>query len=100
LANWIAKENDQTFYHSLVTGRPSDIRRSLMHSQRASADGAELLFGFDEYVAVWVHEDGSEWLIRDLICIRVVEALAANGFLAKHPELTFEHRDVSEKAFQ
>jgi CRISPR-associated protein Cst1 len=90
LAGWIRNKHDKGLYRSLMMDKPSDLRHSLMRVQRASAQGAQLLFGLDEYATVWLHEDGDEWLIRDLVCIRVVELLAGTGFFSANPELTPE----------
>jgi hypothetical protein len=80
--------------------KPADLRHSLMRVQRVSAQGAAPLFGLDEYATVWLHEDGDEWLIRDLVCIRVVEALAASGFFGANPELVPENLQMTEETIQ
>jgi hypothetical protein len=57
----------------------------LRRVQRESASG-EILFGLDEYRDVWLHDDGDAYLVRDLVCIRVVERLHGLGYFASHPE--------------
>ena len=96
LAGWIRNKNDKALYRSLVMDKPSDLRHSLMRVQRASAEGAQPLFGLDEYATVWLHEDGDEWLIRDLICIRVVEALSGTDFFAANPGFVPEELEKAE----
>ncbi len=55
--------------------------------RRGQARASErLLFGLDEYARVWLHEDGDEFLVRDLVAIRVVERLAEIGYFNEHPE--------------
>jgi CRISPR-associated protein Cst1 len=100
LAVWIQKNHDKSLYRSLAMDRPGDLRRSLMRAQRASTEGTQLLFGLDEYATVWLRDDGNEWLIRDLICIRVVEVLAAGGFFDVHPGLMLEKLGTSEETIQ
>ncbi len=84
VAGWIIQKNDRRLYRSLTLDRPWDLRQALLRAQR---DG--LPFGLDEYAVVWLHEDDSradESLIRDLICIRVVEKLREGKYFDKHPE--------------
>jgi CRISPR-associated protein Cst1 len=84
LASWIQEKNDRSLYRSLTFDRPWELRQTLLRAQR---DG--LPFGLDEYAAVWLHEDESrtdEALIRDLVCIRVVERLRDGKYFDKHPE--------------
>jgi hypothetical protein len=100
LAGWIGSKHDKRLYRSLTMDKPTDLRHSLMRVQRVSAQGAAPLFGLDEYAMVWLHEDGDEWLIRDLVCIRVVEALAASGFFGANPELVPENLEMTEETIQ
>lgn len=100
LAGWIQNKHDKGLYRSLAMDKPSDLRHSLMRVQRASAERGHPLFGLDEYATVWLHEDGDEWLIRDLVCIRVVEALAASGFFGANPGLVPEELGTTEEAIQ
>lgn len=100
LAEHIRHANDKALYRSLVMDKLSDLRRVLMRAQRESAKGKDLLFGLNEYATVWLHEDGDEWLVRDLICIRVVEVLAARDFFAVHPTLVPEELTETEETIQ
>jgi hypothetical protein len=55
-----------------------------------------LLFGLDEYATVWLHDDRDAYLIRDLICIRVVEKLHEHGWFKQHPEDALDKDTDSE----
>ncbi len=75
LAQWIHDKNDRKLERALFMSRDlRDLRRQLLRSQAASVQ-ANLLFGLEEYATVWLHEDGDQYLVRDLVCIRVVEKL-------------------------
>lgn len=100
LAGWIQEKHDKRLYRSLAMDKPSDLRHSLMRVQRAGAEGGQPLFGLDEYATVWLHEDGDEWLIRDLVCIRVVETLAAAGFFGVNPGLLPEDLGTKTETIQ
>jgi CRISPR-associated protein Cst1 len=79
LALWIHEKNDRKLERALFMTRDlRDLRRQMLRAQSASAAGA-LLFGLDEYATVWLHEDGDQYLVRDLVCIRVVERLHELG---------------------
>lgn len=90
LAEWIAKKNDKRLYRSLMMDRGSDLRRVLRLLQQESAKAGNILFGLDEYASVWLHEEGGDWLVRDLICIRVVEKLAEQKFFDQNPDAVVE----------
>jgi CRISPR-associated protein Cst1 len=85
LADHIERANDRRLYRALTLDKLHEVRRALLSAQRRSAQG-QILFGLDEYATVWLHEDGDEFLVRDLVTIRVVERLAALGYFASHPE--------------
>jgi len=79
LAQWIYHKNDRKLERALFTARElRDLRRQMLRAQGASAEST-LLFGLDEYATVWLHEDGDQYLARDLVCIRVVEKLHELG---------------------
>jgi len=91
LADWISQKHDRNLYRALAYERPWDLRQRLLRAQR---DG--LPFGLDEYAAVWLHEDDSrsdENLVRDLVCIRVVERLYELKYFDSHPEDRVENSD-------
>jgi hypothetical protein len=90
IAQRIQAENDRGLFREMLFGRLSDVRKALLGAQRKSAKDGALLFGLDEYATVWMHEDGDEWLVRDLVCIRVVEKLTELGYFTAHPEDALE----------
>lgn len=94
LAQWIFDKTDKKLYHALVFDRLGELQHALRRVQRESAGGT-LLFGLDEYREVWLHEDGDGYLVRDLLCIRIVERLHELGYFSRHPEdaLTTEEAD-------
>lgn len=90
LAQQIQGQNDRRLFRALMyASKPYEVRQALLASQRESASRA-LLFGLDEYAAVWLHADGDEYLVRDLVCLRVVEQLSTQGFFEAHPEEQLE----------
>ena len=100
LAAWIQNKFDKSLYRSLMMDRPGDLRHALMRAQRSSAKAGEPLFGLDDYIKVWLHEDGDEYLVRDLVCIRVVETLTASGFFKENPSLVPEDLATGEETIQ
>lgn len=97
LAAWIHSKTDKKLYNALTYGARSELLHALRRVQRESA-GRELLFGLDEYRDVWLHDDGDAYLVRDLVCIRVVERLHELGYFAEHPEEALEARDADVDA--
>jgi CRISPR-associated protein Cst1 len=89
LADHIARTNDRKLYRSLVFDRPYEVRSALMSAQRRTVPD-RLLFGLNEFATVWLHEDGDEFLVRDLISIRVVERLSEAGYFRENPEDVIE----------
>ena len=85
LANWIHDKHARPLYNALAYERSWELRQTLLRAQR---EGMPL--GLDEYAAVWLHEDdggrADEGLIRDLVCLRVVERLNELGYFTAHPE--------------
>jgi CRISPR-associated protein Cst1 len=80
LAVHIKQKHDRKLRHALFYGDLPRLRHTLRAAQRESLqDGTPPLFGLDEYAEVWLHEDGDERLVRDLLCIRVVERLHELG---------------------
>ena len=89
LAEHIKTRNDKKLFGDVVRAdRAWEFRNALTKAQRneANANG-RLLFGLDEYLAVFEADDSigrTDWsLIRDLISIRLVEQLHKSGFLTK-----------------
>lgn len=100
LAGWIHGKNDRRLYRSLMFDKLFEMQQALRRAQRESARG-ELLFGLDEYTTVWLHQDDDAFLVRDLICIRVVESLEELGYYRDNPEDKLEdanNEDIEEQA--
>jgi CRISPR-associated protein Cst1 len=93
LAMHIARSNDRRFFQEIVFGRrPWEVRNAVTKAQRDEArERNYLLFGLDEYLDVFEADDAvgiSDWaLIRDLVSIRLVEALHARRFFEERSEL-------------
>ena len=98
VADFIAKKNDRKLWRSLAFEKLSEFQNRLRRAQQQSAGGADgLLFGLDEYTAVWLHDDRDAYLIRDLICIRTVERLHAQGWFKQHPEDALDKEDLENE---
>jgi CRISPR-associated protein Cst1 len=89
LAEHIRLRNNKRLFRDIVrVDRAYEFRNALTKAQRNEADAnGRLLFGLDEYLAVFEADDSvgrADWsLIRDLISIRLVEQLHKAGFLTK-----------------
>jgi CRISPR-associated protein Cst1 len=89
LAQHIVSRNDKRLFNTIVRAeRAFEFRNALTKAQRNEASANDrLLFGLDEYIAVFEADDAVgrlEWnLIRDLISIRLVEQIQKSGFLSK-----------------
>jgi CRISPR-associated protein Cst1 len=87
LAAFIEKRNDAPFFQKITFARyPWILRGELVKAQRKQfLQAKDLLFALDDYVEVFEAEDNSgaaNWsLVRDLICIRLVEQLHKSGWL-------------------
>ncbi|MGA2186096.1 MAG: hypothetical protein ABSH47_24030 [Bryobacteraceae bacterium] len=87
LAAYIEKRNDAPFFRKITFARyPGILRGELVKAQRKEfLQAKDLLFALDDYVEVFEAEDNSgaaNWsLVRDLICIRLVEQLQKTGWL-------------------
>ncbi len=90
LADHISRTKDRKLYRSLVFDRLHEVRSALLSAQRRTAAESRVLFGLDEYASVWLHEDGDEFLVRDLITIRVVERLGEAGYFRSNPDDAIE----------
>ena len=86
LAGWIENENDRKLLRALTFDKPWELRSALLRAQRESAK-THLLFGLDEFSNVWLSQEGDEYLVRDLVCLRVIERLHSSGYLTAHPEV-------------
>ena len=102
LADHIRTRNDKKLFGEILrTARAYEFRNALSKAQRNEArDNNRLLFGLDEYLAVFEADEGIgrvDWnLIRDLISIRLVEQLQKSGFLSK--EMLQEPEQEQENA--
>jgi len=102
LAEHIRRRNDKGLFRSVVYAKAAwEFRNALTKAQRNEAQSnSQLLFGLDEYLAVFEAEGSVgrlEWsLTRDLISIRLVEQLYKLGFLSK--DLLGEEEEVEEAA--
>lgn len=87
LAKYIQTRNDAPFFRRITYARyPWILRGELVKAQRNEfLKGSDLLFSLDEYIAVFEGDDTAgvaDWsLVRDLICIRLVEQLHKEGWL-------------------
>jgi len=101
LASYIQTRNDDPFLKRITYAtKPWVLRGELVKAQRKSAKGADLLFSLDEYLQVFEAEDSigvADWsLVRDLICIRLIELLHKNGWLTAE-KLKAEEAEEDEK---
>ncbi len=95
LADWISQKRDRNLYRALTYEPPWELRRRLLRAQREG-----LPLGLDEYATVWLHEDDTradENLVRDLVCVRVVERLHEVKYFDNHPEERLEAGDDSDE---
>ncbi len=97
LAEWISQKGDKRLYRALVFEKFSELQHHLRRVQRESA-GSALLFGLDEYRNVWLHEDGDRYLVRDLVCIRLIEKLDELGYFKAHPEDVVDAEEQEREA--
>ena len=102
LAAYIEKRNDAPFFQKITFARyPWILRGELVKAQRKEfLQAKDLLFALDDYVEVFEAEDNSgaaNWsLVRDLICIRLIEILHKNGWLTAE-KLKAEEAEEDEK---
>jgi CRISPR-associated protein Cst1 len=89
LGELIEQHNDRRLFRELVfTEKEWPYRAILTKVQRRYAQEKHaLLFGFDQYLDIFLANDGEKsvnWsLVRDLISIRLVEQLFSRGFFAR-----------------
>lgn len=102
LAGHVATTNDTRLFRDVVFGqRPWEVRNALTKAQRDEARKQDrLLFGLQEYLDVFEADDAvglADWsLTRDLVSIRLVEALHERGFFRERPEALKEAEDGKE----
>jgi CRISPR-associated protein Cst1 len=87
LAEHIAEKNDRKAFRAITFAqRPWELRNALEKTQRNEyLANQRLLFSFDDYINVFEAEENAgfaDWsLIRDLICIRLIEQLHKKRWL-------------------
>jgi hypothetical protein len=87
LADYVAEKNDRRIFRSITFAKkPWELRNALEKAQRNEyLKNQTLLFSFDEYINVFEAEDNAaftDWsLVRDLICIRMIEQLYRKNWL-------------------
>lgn len=89
LAAHIQAKKDKKLFKALTYRKLHEVRSSLRRAQLETPG----LFGLDEYATVWLHEDGNEFLVRDLVCIRLVEKLHELGYFRENPEDELDRLD-------
>jgi hypothetical protein len=97
LAGWIDSKNDRKLHHALAFERPRELRGQLLRIQRESTNGP-LLFGLEEFAGVWLHPERDEYLVRDLVCLRVVEKLHELGWYSENPDEILEGQEAGAPA--
>jgi CRISPR-associated protein Cst1 len=101
LAQFVQATNDRQFLREVLYGEKEwHVRNALVKAQRRSTKSS-LLFGLDDYVEVFMADDGmgrESWgLIRDLVVIRLVETLHTSGYFGDKSSL-LEEPAASEDA--
>jgi CRISPR-associated protein Cst1 len=108
LAAYIQQQNDKRFFRNFyVIGRYDYLRNVLIKANTEHVKrGNKPFLALDSYISVF--EEGDEvaradWrLARDLVLIRMVEQLYANGWLGANqdalPEKTTEEEEIPEQA--
>jgi CRISPR-associated protein Cst1 len=102
LAQYIAEKNDRGAFRALTFAeRPWELRNALEKAQRKEyLSNQKLLFSFDDYIKVFEAEDNAgfaDWsLMRDLICIRLIEQLHKAKWLIPE-DLKSEATNETEK---
>jgi CRISPR-associated protein Cst1 len=92
LADYIVNDNDRRFFHVFLTARSyGDLRTALIKASHNRIKRRQMpLITFDQFIAIF--EEGeeiprSDWrLARDLVLIRMIERLYAQGWLQEHVE--------------
>lgn len=92
LAQYILRSNDRAFFNAFWMGRNyGEVRAALIRaSQREVRAGRPPLIGLDQFLAVFEQYEGTpaaDWRLgRDLVLIRLLEALYQQGWLQQHAE--------------
>lgn len=105
LAHYIAEKNDRRIFRAVTFAqRPRELRNALEKAQRNEYLGSQrLLFTFDDYISVFEAEENAgfaDWsLMRDLICIRLIEQLHKAKWLVPE-DLKSEAANESREEFE
>ena len=99
LAEYVSHQNDRRFFREFYTSlRYGDLRTALVKADLAHVrQGNPPIIKFEPYIEVF--EDGRElgrpdWrLARDLVLIRMIEKLHADGWLGRNAEVIEESAD-------
>lgn len=91
IADYIRTENDLRLFRLFLYGGSKgqdyqELRTRLIRADYASARSGEPLFSVDEFIATFENTDDRFWwlMARDLILIRMIERLHAQGWVAAH----------------
>lgn len=103
LADYISNQNDRQFFRTFYMSRSyAVLRTALLKANRAHVkNGKSPIVQFEPYIEVF--EDGAElgrtdWqLARDLVEIRMVEKLHANGWLGQNVDTIQEPTDEEDQ---
>lgn len=92
LADYVSTENDRRFFRGFFTEQRYDFFRTLLIKANVAnvRRGRPPIIMLDAYLDVFEEGDEvarSDWrLARDLVLIRMVEQLYAQGWLGKNPD--------------
>jgi len=106
LAQYVLQTNDRSFFNLFWMARSyAEMRAALLRaSQREVRSGRPPLISLDQFLAIFEQYEGvpsSDWRLgRDLVLIRLLEQLYAQGWLQQHaeeiPEIEETLSDTSE----
>lgn len=92
LANYVLQTNDRAFFNTFWMARNyAQVRAALIRaSQREVRSGRPPLVSLDQFLAIFEQVEGipnGDWRLgRDLVLIRLLEQLYAQGWLQQHTE--------------
>lgn len=105
LATYIQRENDRRLFRLFLHGgnRYNDyheLRMRLVRSDYQAAQRDQPLFTLDQFIAVFEDTDDRSWwlLARDLLLIRMIEQLHAQGWITANRELVVDANADTELA--
>lgn len=91
LAQCVNDRNDRRLFRDVVYARKArDLRGAIGRAQRRVAEGNQLLVTMDQFVQALVDDDALgrfDWsLARDLLAVRMIEALHGRGWFKDHQD--------------